>query len=201
MNLPVSLFDLLLVAVLGAGLYNGRRHGMSEELLDLLKWLAVLFGSAAFYRALGEELSRTKIFGLLSCYLVAYLAAALGIILLFVLLKRALGGKLVGTDIFGRTEYYLGMVSGMVRYGCALLAILALLNARSFSAVEVRQMQDFQNYQFGTDLFPTLQSLQAQVFEKSCFGPWIHQNLGFLLIQRTEPDRQRYHLPEPNLPL
>ncbi len=200
LHLPISFFDLLLVAVLAAGLFRGRQHGMSVELLDLAKWLAVLFGSAALYEVLGRQLAQfTRLFGLLSCYLVAYLGAALLIFILFALLKRAVGGKLLGSDIFGRSEYYLGMVSGMVRYSCVLLAALALLNARSFNPLEVRAMQAFQKDQFGTDLFPTLHSLQASVFQKSCIGPWIHQNLGFLLIKPTEPEHRQIHLRDANL--
>jgi hypothetical protein len=196
-NLPIRLFDVLLVAVLAAGLWSGRQRGMSVELLDLAKWLAVLFGSAAVYEALGRELAGcTRVFGLLSCYLLAYLGAALVIFSLFTLLKRAVGGKLLGSDIFGHGEYYLGMVSGMVRYSCALLAALALLNARSFNQLDVRAMRQFQKEQFGTDLFPTLHSVQASVFEKSCAGPWIRRDLGFLLIKPTEPDRREYHQPE-----
>jgi uncharacterized membrane protein required for colicin V production len=200
-NLPIGLFDLLLVAVVAAGLFRGRQHGMSVEALDLAKWLAMLFGSAALYENLGRQLARsTRIFGLLSCYLIAYLGAALIIFILFSLLKRAVGGKLLGSDIFGRGEYYLGMVSGMVRYCCILLAALALLNARYFNPLEVRAMRDFQNAQFGSDLFPTLNSLQASVFQKSCLGPWIHQNLSFLLIKPTAPDRRQFHLREASVP-
>jgi uncharacterized membrane protein required for colicin V production len=197
LNLPIRLFDVLLVAVLVAGVLSGRQHGMSAELLDLAKWLAVLFGSAAVYEALGRQLARcTPVFGLLSCYLLAYLGAALLIFILFALLKRAVGGKLLGSDIFGRGEYYLGMVSGMARYSCVLLAALALLNARAFNPLDVRHMREFQKEQFGTDLFPTLHSLQASVFEKSCIGPWIRRDLGFLLIKPTEPDRRQHHLRE-----
>jgi uncharacterized membrane protein required for colicin V production len=201
-NLPINVFDFLLLAVLAAGLFSGRQHGMSVELLDLLKWLAVLFGSAAAYEVLGRQLAQaTGVFGLLSCYLLAYLGAAMLIFTLFALLKRAVGGKLLGSDIFGRSEYYLGMVSGMVRYACVLLAALALLNARAFSPRDVRTMRDFQKAQFGTDLFPTLQSLQTAVFQKSCVGPWIHQHLDFLLIKPTEPDSRQYHLRDPSLKL
>ncbi len=110
-----------------------------------------------------------------------------------------MGGKLLGSDIFGRGEYYLGMVSGMVRHACVLLAVLALLNARCFTAVDVRRMQDFQNAEFGSDLFPTLHSVQASIFEKSLVGPWIHDHLDFLLIERTEPDHREHHLREFNV--
>ena len=45
----------------------------------------------------------------------------------FALFKHSVGGKLLGSDVFGRGEYYLGMGSGMLRFGCVLLAVLALL--------------------------------------------------------------------------
>src|SRR6266851_3479980 len=41
-KLPVNAFDIVLVAVLVAGVLRGRKHGMSEELLGLIKWLAIL---------------------------------------------------------------------------------------------------------------------------------------------------------------
>ena len=47
-QLPINLFDLVVIAVVIAGLARGRKHGMSEELLGLLKWLVILFGCAAF---------------------------------------------------------------------------------------------------------------------------------------------------------
>jgi len=196
-NAPIGLFDLLLVAVLAAGLWSGRQHGMSVEVLDLAKWVALLFGAAAFYEGLGRQLAQsTRIFGLLSCYLLAYLALALFIFLLFALFKRAVGGKLLGSDIFGRGEYYLGMVSGMVRHACVLLAALALLNARAFNSAEVHAIRQFQQEQFGNELFPTLHSIQMAVFQRSYAGPWIHGNLSFLLIKPTQPSRQPHHLQE-----
>jgi uncharacterized membrane protein required for colicin V production len=200
-NLPIRTFDLLLVAVLAAGLWSGRQHGMSVELLDLAKWLAMLFGSAALYEPLGRELAlSTRIFGLLSCYLLAYLGVALVILIGFAVLKRAVGGKLLGSDMFGRAEYYLGMVSGMVRHACVLLAALALLNARSFNVTEVGAMRQFQKEWYGAEFFPSLHTLQGSVFEESCLGPWIRRNLGFFLIKPTEPNRQKYHLPEVRAP-
>src|SRR5437868_1219062 len=43
-KLPINLFDLALVGLLVAGIYRGRKHGMSEELMLLLKWLVIVFG-------------------------------------------------------------------------------------------------------------------------------------------------------------
>ena len=193
-QLPINLFDLVVILVLAAGIYRGRRHGMSEELLGLCTWLAILFGCAALYQPGAELLGQfTSMFGRLSLYLMAYVGAALLILLLFVGIRRALGGKLLGSDIFGRSEYYLGMASGLVRCTCILLAALALLNARYFSPTEVRAMEKFQDDVYGSNFFPTLQSLQSTVFDKSLTGPWIKRNLDFLLIKPTEPEKRELH--------
>ncbi len=200
-QLPFNLFDLLVVVVLVAGLTRGRKHGMSEELIGLIEWLVILFGCAALYQAGGQMIGGfTTMFGELSRYLLAYMGAALVILLLFVGIKRVLGGKLVGSDIFGQSEYYLGMVSGVARCTCMLLVGLALLNARYFSPKEVRAMQAYQDDVYGSDFFPTLQSIQTSVFDKSLTGPWIKDNLGFLLIKPTEPETKQFHQQTYKLP-
>ena len=130
----------------------------------------------------------------------AYVGAALLVFLLFAGIKRAFGGKLLGSDIFGRSEYYLGMGSGLVRFSCMLLAALALLNARYFSPTEVRAMEKFQDDVYGSNYFPTFHSLQATVFDRSLTGPWIKENLGFLLIQPTEPEHKELHQKESSSP-
>ncbi len=200
-QLPINLFDLLLLVVLTAGIYRGRKHGMSEELLGLLTWLAVLFGCALLYQPGAQLIEHfTGMFSRLTCYLVAYVGAAALIFLLFLGLKRALGGKLLGSDIFGRLEYYLGMGSGLVRFSCMLLAALALLNARYFTPTEVRAEEKYQNDVYGSTFFPTLHSVQATVFDKSLTGPWIKENLGFLLIEPTQPEDKQLHQKDYMLP-
>jgi uncharacterized membrane protein required for colicin V production len=200
-NLPINFFDALLIVVLLLGIARGRKHGMSEELLSVVQWLAILFGCAAIYEPAGQIIGQfTNVFSPLSCYMLAYVSGGLLVILVFAGIKRSLGGKLIGSDIFGRSEYYLGMVSGLVRCTCILLAVLALLNARYFSPTEVRAMQKFQDDVYGSDFFPTLQSVQSTVFDKSLTGPWIKQNLGFLLIKPTEPDKRELHQKEAIFP-
>ena len=200
-QLPINLFDLVVIVVLAAGIFRGRKHGMSEELLSLLKWLAILLGCAAAYEP-GAELIKqfTNMFSRLTCYLLAYVGGALLIFLLFVGIKRVFSGKLVGSDIFGRTEYYLGMGSGLVRVSCMLLAALALLNARYFSPTEVRAMEARDIDIYGSDFFPGLHSVQATVFNQSLTGPWIKENLGFLLIKPTEPENKAMHQKEAVFP-
>jgi uncharacterized membrane protein required for colicin V production len=186
-KLPINLFDVVLIMVLVAGVMAGRRHGLSKELLSVLKWMTLLLGCAAIYEPVGTVLAEYGVFDLLSAYLVAYLAAGLLILLLFSLLERRLAPKLVRSDVFGRTEYYLGMGSGMVRFGCILLVLLALLNARAFTPAEVKALNQYEQETYGTDIFPTLRNMQQTIFQDSFTGTLIKQDLGFLLIQSTPP--------------
>jgi uncharacterized membrane protein required for colicin V production len=199
-QLPVNMFDLVLLAVLVLGLMRGRRHGMSEELMNLLKWLVVVVGCALSYEPLGVWLAKSSPFSLLFSYMAVYTAAALVILGAFALFKHQLGGKLIGSDIFGRSEYYLGMGSGLVRFACILLAGLAVLNARHFTREEVRAMELFQNDVYGSNFFPTWHTAQEIVFEKSLTGPWIREHLGFLLIHPTVPEDKQIHQKEAQFP-
>ena len=200
-QLHCNLFDLVVIVVLTLGIFQGRKHGMSEELLSLLKWLVIVFGCWALYQPGGDLIAQfTTLFDRLSCYLIAYVAGVLLVFFLFAGIKRALGGKLLGSDIFGRAEYYLGMGSGLVRASCMLLAALALLNARYFSPTEVRAMEAHDIDIYGSNFFPGLHTVQATVFNQSLTGPWIKENLGFLLIKPTQPENNELHQKEAAFP-
>src|SRR5215471_17204800 len=199
-KLPINVFDCVVLAALVLGLMRGRKHGMSEELIGLVKWLAVVILCAIVYEPGGQWFAKSSPFSLLASFLFVYLAGALLILAFFEFCRYRFGGKLVGSDIFGRAEYYLGMGSGVVRFSCMLIAALALLNARYFKPSEVRDMEAFQNDVYGSNFFPTLHTAQEVVFEKSVAGSWIKDNLSFLLITPTQPEDKSFHQKEANLP-
>lgn len=171
-QLPFNLFDILLLAVLAAGIVRGRRHGMSEELLNLLTWVSILAACTMLYEPGGRMLSDLTRFSLLSCYVTVYVAVALAILGLFGLLKVHFGGKLIGSDFFGRGEFYLGMGSGLARFACMLVAGLALLNAPYYTPAEVRAREKFQNDVYGSEYFPGLHNVQEVVFQKVFVRPF-----------------------------
>lgn len=199
-KLPINVFDFALLLTMAIGLVRGRKHGMSEELTGLVKWLAVVVCCALVYEPAGQWFAGSSPFSLLASFMIVYICVALFILGLFAMAKHRLGGKLVGSDIFGRAEYYLGMGSGLVRVSCVLIAFLALLNARYFSPTEVRAMEKYQDDLYGSNYFPTWHTAQAVVFEQSLSGPWIREHLGFLLIKPTQPEDKQFHQKEANLP-
>jgi hypothetical protein len=173
---------------------------MSEELISLLKWLAIVIACSLSYEPLGSWVAQSTPFSLLFSYMFVYACGALLILGVFALLKNQIGGKLVGSDIFGRSEYYLGMGSGFVRFACMTVAFLALLNATYISPAQAQAMERFQNDMYGSNYFPTLHSAQEVVFEKSLAGGWIRDHLGFLLIKPTPPEDKSLHQKEARLP-
>jgi hypothetical protein len=92
---------------------------MSEEFLSLLKWLIDCRGGCFAYRPVGQFLFDTcRLFSLLTCYLIAYMCLIIVARGRFRASEARIGGKLLGSDIFGSAEYYLGMGSGLIRFGC-----------------------------------------------------------------------------------
>ncbi len=192
LHIPINWFDVVLVVVLFLGVQSGRKHGLSEELIGTIKWLTIAVGGALVYDEVAGIISNGTVFSLFAGRLMAYVGIALIIAFGFVYLKKALGGKLVGSDIFGRSEFYLGMVAGTVRVSCILIAALALLNARAYSSKEVDDAHRQQLQDYGSNFFPTLFEVQSSVFQKSLTGPFIKNQLGFLLIKPTTPESKRF---------
>ena len=102
--------------------------------------------------------------------------------------KKATGGKLIGSSVFGRAEYYLGMVAGAVRFLCMLVAALAILNAPYYSKAQVAAATAYQNDLYGADLFPGLSDVQQQVFKESLVGSLVQERASFLLITPTKKE-------------
>jgi uncharacterized membrane protein required for colicin V production len=189
-NLPVNAFDLVLVAVIVASIFRGRRVGMSGELLSLLTWSGIIVACAFAYQPLGQVLQQAGLMGRLGSYIFAYVLAGCVVFLIGLVLNRIFGGVLIKSDVFGPSEYYLGMVSSVIRSFCILLTVLAIINSRYYSKAEIMAEEKFQNDVYGSNFFPTLHTVQATVFEKSIAGSAIKNYLGFLLIKPIEPQEQ-----------
>src|SRR5665213_2085522 len=144
--LSFGWFDVVLVLVLAFGFWRGRKRGMSREALPTSMWLLAVIGAGLGYQLLGDLLLQTgyvkKVFGnsfneRTAAYVTSYLAIALVVFILYSILKNFFREKLSGSNAFGSGEYYLGTISGMIRYACMVLFVLALLNAPYYSVNEI----------------------------------------------------------------
>ena len=54
---PINWFDMVVVITLLLGINRGRKHGMSEEMMIAMQWIAIVVGGAFLYKPLGDTLS------------------------------------------------------------------------------------------------------------------------------------------------
>lgn len=188
--LSFNWVDLAIAALLVAGLLHGRKRGMSEELIDVLKWTFILLAATFAYEPAGKFLAASSMFSLLSCYVAAYLIIALTVILFFAYIRARVGDKITSADTFGGAEYYLGMMAGVFRYTCIILVAMAFLNARYYSPGEIQAQSKFQQDNFGDIRFPTLGEFQRTVFGKSFTGRLAQSYLYLVMIRPTAPEEK-----------
>src|SRR5213082_2641138 len=113
-NLGINWFDLFVLAMLVVGIYVGRKRGMSLELLSVLQWLMIVFVAAITCEPFGKMLAELSGISPVLTYTAAYLLAAILIKIVFIMILRMAGEKLVASDVFGNFEYYLGMAAGLI---------------------------------------------------------------------------------------
>src|SRR5678816_3221218 len=95
---------------------------------DSIKWALIVVLAGIGYQPVAHLLlSFTSVFGLLSMYVATYMALALIITIIFSIIRKQVGAKLIGSDAFGSAEYYLGMIAGLFRYSCLLIVGLSFL--------------------------------------------------------------------------
>lgn len=187
-SIGVSWVDFVVVLVLGFGIWRGRKRGMSEELVDIIKWVITVVAAALLYGPLAVILQQsTRFFSPLGASLTAYLSIVLVVAIAFFYIRKGTEEKLNGSDAFGSGEYYLGMLSGLARYACVLIVAFAFLHARQYSAEEIKASQKYQMDNFGSSFFLTLPDLQRAVFAESIFGRSVKEFIGFVLIVPVAP--------------
>jgi uncharacterized membrane protein required for colicin V production len=199
-SLPVNWFDFLVVIVILLGARKGRMNGMSQEMMVCLQWMSIVAAGCFLYQPVGDFIYQECPVSHLFCYITGYIAIAMVVKVMFTLLKKGTGGKLASSDAFGRGEYYLGTVAGAVRFICILIAALALLNARAYTHKEVASAIAFQNDVYGSTFFPELYSVQGSIFKDSFLGKQVHDNVGFLLIKPTAPEKREVQKRKDELP-
>jgi len=182
LDLGFNWFDLCVLAVLIVGIIVGRKRGMSLELLSVLQWLLIVLLGAMACGPFGKMLAGLSGMPPALTYLTAYLLTAIAIKIVFVMIRRMAGEKLVSGEIFGNLEYYLGMGAGMVRFACMVLFFLALLNAKQVSKAELEAQLKSQQDWAGSIYFPPFGSIQRAIFEGSLSGRAVKQYLSAQLI-------------------
>lgn len=187
-SLPVSWVDFVTIIVLCIGFVRGRKRGLSEELLDTLQWLTIIVVGAFFYRQVGDMMNQRPVLSLVTYYVMSYILIALVLSMVFMFFKKRFGQKLVESDIFGRFEFYGGMAAGSLRWLCMYFFVLSVLHAPQYGAEELALRKKAVEYNFGSDFFPSVDKIQAEVFGISLTGKSAEEHLARFLIDPASPE-------------
>ncbi len=179
-----NYFDGIVVVWLLVGVSLGRKHGMTQEILPTLQWLAILVLAGLFYLPFSLVIFQytSGAFNILWSRITAYLLIAFATNLLFLWLKETIGEKLTGSDYFGRAEYYLGMMAGLVRFACIVVVLCALMNSRVYSAAELAETEKMQKKNFEDIRFPTYGTVQRAILKESFTGQLLENKMPRVLI-------------------
>lgn len=180
--LHLNWFDLIVVVWLIIGFFRGRKNGMSQELLPLTQWIAVVVVASLFYRVIAFPLSQRSGLTLLPCVLAAYVFLGCLVYGLLGNLKKKLDDKFQEGDYFGKGEYYLGMASGVIRFTCILICLLAVMNSRIITKAEREATLKMQKQNFEDIRFPTYGEIQNTVLLESSTGNFVRAYLPHFLI-------------------
>lgn len=192
--IQASWVDLVILGLLGFGMVRGRTRGMSQEVLDLLKWLFAVLLSIYLYKPIGGLLAEHTPLTFLHGYLITYTLIILTVYLIFSKLKTAYSERIVEKDAFGDGEYYLGIFSGLLRYCCVILILMNFLHARHYFPYEANARVESQMKDFGMVFF-TVPGLQKEVFQQSVFGRFTSNTLIPFMVEPTpaqDKDIDRY---------
>ncbi len=197
-NYGLGWFDFVLTGVLAFGFWRGRKNGMVKEALPVSKWVVLIaactFGCPLLAGLLLQNHVINNIFGTMfreqtAAFVLSYLLIALVVFLVFSFIQKSFKEKVSGSNAFGSSEYYLGMIAGTVRYACMSVFVLALLNAPVYTAADLAAQQEYNNRTYGGglqgysgDFIPSLNEVQDGIFKNSLLGRAIKNNLSVLLI-------------------
>jgi uncharacterized membrane protein required for colicin V production len=188
MDFTFSWVDLITVLVLVIGFVRGRKRGLSEEFLDVLQWGVIVTLSILFYRPVGDFMNQQRLVSQAMSYVFSILTIALVVKMIFSLFKRQLGQKIIDGDVFGRFEYYLGMLAGMVRWSCMYFLVLSMLHAPHYTKEYRVAKAKSDDYNWGTSIFPSVMSIQEEVFTRSLTGRNAEKYLASVLIAPSSID-------------
>jgi len=180
-------FDGVVLVWLIIGLFRGRKRGMSQELLPMFQWIAIVAAGGLLYKPFSYLVSQYLPFDTLWSCITAYLLIAAGIHLVYAWFRQMFAARLVELDLFGRGEFYLGMMAGVVRFACMLLFGMALMNAHIVPEAERAKNAKMQNDSFSGMQFKTPAEFQQDVLFRCFVGKLVETNLSTILITSIRP--------------
>jgi hypothetical protein len=172
--LSTHALDIVVLITALLGMRIGHRRGVTQELMRLLMWLVLIYTPPWVCRQLDSQVVQYTGISMLWSRFVLYGGTAALAFILVTMAKNALQDRITSMNLFGKLEYPLGSLAGVLRYFCIIVMVLALIHARAATDAERAQGGAWSQ-------------VQDNVFEKSWSGQFVEKYLDTLLIPATIP--------------
>jgi uncharacterized membrane protein required for colicin V production len=178
----LGIFDWVALGFILAGFVLGSRKGFSHEMMFLLQWLAIVVACGMGYKAPGGAFAAWIKINPSIGYVLAYVVIAIGVCVVFKVIRKLTGEKLFTKETFGRLETPLGALAGAGRFGCILVAGMAMINAFPMPAEGSKAPRPRAEW-----WAPDFETIQTSILAKSRTGGLVTSNLYAVLIPPTAP--------------
>lgn len=174
-------FDVCVLLAIGIGCWRGYHRGASEQLLPVVKWVAIVLIAAYTHRPLGFLLSRLSGLHMGVCHAAVYLAELTAILILFGWIGRTATDRIIAAQLFGKIEHYLGLLMGGLSAAAFMLLIVAVLNAFDMTPARLWLKANPDDPSFNALVYTVAERVEQDVVEQSVWGICLRRELGFLL--------------------
>jgi len=186
-----NLFDALLLGLLGYGGYKGKQDGASGTWLSFIQWLCIALPGGLMGGLFGAGLRALFGAGPFWSQIIGYSLWILLVCCVFGYLYSKGKDEAIDGDKFGRLEYPLGVLAGVLKGLFILLTVMSFLNGRVYTSQVIEASRANQIKEFGTTLFPTVPMLHHMAFNTSFSGPRLKTAFGWALLQPYQPVTRR----------
>ena len=183
----LNVFDAFVVGMLGWGIYAGKENGASGLWMDFIQWAIIALAGGLMGGLIGSAFRALFSAGPYWSQTLGYITWVLIICGFFAFLASKGKDEAIDGDKFGKLEYPLGILGGMLKKFFIVLVVMSFLNARIYTPAQLEASRQMQIKEFGSTLFPTITSMHFTVFKNSFCGPFLDKAFGWAVLQPVKP--------------
>jgi hypothetical protein len=180
-------FDLLVIVAIGLGVYLNRHGNALHQIFGVIHWLAVLVVCAFLYKKPAMWLADATGMRPDIAALILYPLIVAAVYFLFGIKRRSLAKQADKVEMFGHREYHVAMAVGGLKAAIILFVGMAWINARYVTDADLHDYDVFCQDNFGGIHWPTLSTVQEDVFVDALSGRMARKYLSRVLVTPLPP--------------
>ncbi len=180
-------FDLLIIVVIGVGVYRNRHSNALHQIFGFIHWLFILGVSAFLCEKPAQWIA--ELVGMRPDVAALILYPVIVSIVYFIsgIKKRSLVQQSDKVEMFGRQEYRVAMVFGGIKSVVILMVVMAWIHGRYVTEADLHAYEVFCQENLGGIRLPIPATVQEDIFVDSFSGKAAQKYLSKILLKALPP--------------